>query len=241
MGDDHPFEDDAPEENIPSGRHARLPLRRSPPQASSLRDDLRGEHIPRPTEWYDDADEYGLVDVPLSTAWTTPDVPIAQPTRSRWDWWPSLRLQVVSPAARIAMVGLLGSALFITGGGLPEGGNVAPGDDGASLAALAEIGPATKANSARATRVAEKIKAAAVARRRHDMAVQRQREQARRDARRAARERAAKAAAAVVAAPRTQAPAPTPQAEPTPVIDPWAGVSPMERQTTPGPWNNGGS
>ncbi len=211
MGDDHPFEDDAPEENIPSGRHARLPLRRPPPQATSLRDDLRGEHIPRPTEWYDDADEYGLVDVPLSTAWTTTDAPIAQPARNRWDWWPSLRLPAVSPAARIAMVGLFGSALFITGGGLPDGKHAAPRDDGASLAALAEIGPATQANSARATRVAEKIKAATVAKRRHDVAMQRQRAQARRDARQAKRERTAKAAATVVAAPAPRPRRPPPR------------------------------
>jgi hypothetical protein len=42
----------------------------------------------------------------------------------------------------------------------------------------------------------------------------------------------------VVSAPPHATPV---ESAPTPVADPWADVSPMERQTTPGPWNNGGA
>lgn len=58
---------------------------------------------------------------------------------------------------------------------------------------------------------------------------------------RAKRRRAeALAANQVVSAPAATPATPVPSAPATPA-DPWAGISPMVRQTTPGPWNNGGS
>jgi hypothetical protein len=138
-------------------------------------------------------------------------------------------------AAGALAAGVVGIHGLVSGGGTPTVAADPPRLDLApALRAIAAAGDGWSDYLATA-RAAERARQRAVAkeRRRRDLA------RIRREERRRAE---ALAANQVVSAP-APAPADSAPAESTPEspANPWAGVSPMVRATTPGPWNGGGA
>lgn len=139
-------------------------------------------------------------------------------------------------AAGALAAGAVGIRGLVDGGGAPTAGVDPP--------ARIDLAPALRAIEATGEGWADYLAAARAAEstRRNEIAAERRRRELARIRRQERRRAEALAANQVVSAPRT-APAETAPVESAPEApaDPWGGVSPMVRATTPGPWNGGGA